>query len=166
MCMTSGQNPSNQEDYVISGSKDYSIKVFSIGDETGGVISPSISLNPAHFDSVESMALDGDTLFSASRDTYIKKWDLKKKVMVKAISNAHKDWICGLAFLPGMTSTKTVISGCRGGQLKLWNVDTCGLLGEVNAHNAMINAITTNRHNIFTASNDGSVGIWKVRDSV
>ncbi len=35
---------------------------------------------------------------------------------------------------------------------QLWNIDDCGLLGEVRAHNTQINAIATNDQLIFTAS--------------
>ncbi len=40
-------------------------------------------------------------IISASRDTCIKKWDLRSGELVKSLNNAHKDWICGLSFLPG-----------------------------------------------------------------
>ena len=63
--------------------------------------------------------------------------------------NAHKDWICGLAFMPG---GNCLLSGCRGGYLKLWHIDNCTPLGEIQAHKSPINAICTNNSMIFTAS--------------
>ena len=127
-------------DYVITGSKDHTIKVFNVSDGKGGVVAPSASLEPPHYDGIESLALQNETLFSASRDTCIKKWNLRTNEVVKSLNNAHKDWICGLCFLPG---GHTVISGCRAGYIKLWSTETCNLVGEMKAHNSTINTITT-----------------------
>ena len=80
--------------------------------------------------------------------------------MVRSVNNAHKDWICGLSFLPG---SQIIVSGCRAGHLKLWSVENCNLIGEMKAHNSTINTITTNSSHIFTGSNDGSIGMWRVR---
>ena len=88
-------------DYVITGSKDHTIKAFNVTDGKGGVVAPSANLEPPHYDGIECLALQNDTLFSASRDTCIKKWNLKTNEMVRSLNNAHKDWICGLAYLPG-----------------------------------------------------------------
>ena len=95
-------------DYVITGSKDHTIKVFNVTDGKGGVVAPSASLEPPHYDGIESLALQGDTLFSASRDTCIKKWNLRNGEVIRSLNNAHKDWICGLCYLPG---GQTIISG-------------------------------------------------------
>ena len=95
-------------DYVTTGSKDHTIKVFNVIDGKGGVVAPSANLEPPHYDGIESLALQGDTLFSASRDTCIKKWNLRTSEVVKSLNNAHKDWICGLCYLPG---GNTIISG-------------------------------------------------------
>lgn len=68
---------------------------------------------------------------------------------MQSVSNAHKDWVCGLAFIP---SQPLLVSVCRGGVLKLWSSDTCMQLGEMRAHDSPINAVTTNNSHIFTAS--------------
>jgi FOG: WD40 repeat len=68
---------------------------------------------------------------------------------VQSLNNAHKDWVCGLTFMPG---GQLILSGCRAGTVKLWAADSCHLLGEMKAHSSPINAITTNSSHIFTAS--------------
>ena len=62
--------------------------------------------------------------------------------LFRSINNAHKDWICGLAHLPG---GQVLVSGCRAGIIKLWSTDTCCPVGEMKAHNSTINTIATNR---------------------
>ncbi|TRY72220.1 hypothetical protein TCAL_03875, partial [Tigriopus californicus] len=165
MCLTAGisLSPDTEDgDYVITGSKDHYIKVFNVPEGKGGVITPTHNLDPPHYDGIECLALYEDTLFSASRDTCIKKWNLQSRDLVRSINNAHKDWICGLSFLPG---AQVIVSGCRAGYLKLWSVDSCALIGETKAHNSTINTIYTNDGLIFTGSNDGSVGMWRPRNN-
>ena len=178
MCLTTGptlssfsgeQLPSTNMDigenerqyYVVTGSKDHYIKIFNVTDGRGGVVAPSTNLDPPHYDGIECLALRGDKLFSASRDTCIKKWNVRTGELVRSINNAHKDWICGLAFLPG---DKTIVSGCRAGYIKLWSADSCMPVGEMKAHNSTINTIATNNAHVFTGSNDGSIGMWKIRN--
>ncbi|KAK6191402.1 hypothetical protein SNE40_003100 [Patella caerulea] len=147
---------------VVTGSKDHYIKIFEVIDEAAGVLSPKYNLEPPHYDGVQSLAITGNTLFSGSRDSCIKKWDLTNQQLEQSMNTAHKDWICALGFVP---STNLLISGCRGGYLKLWQSDTCAPVGEMKAHSSPINAIATNSTSIFTASNDQTVAIWQQRTS-
>ncbi|CAG5134474.1 unnamed protein product, partial [Candidula unifasciata] len=134
---------------VISGSKDHYIKIFEVIEDAAGIISPKYNLEPPHYDGIQSLALRGNVLFSGSRDMCIKKWDLTSAQLRHSINAAHKDWVCALDFLPG---SNILLSGCRGGFLKLWQPDTCVSLGEIRAHSSAINAIATNSTSIFTAS--------------
>ena len=72
-----------------------------------------------------------------------------RDAMFQTITNAHRDWVKGLAFMPG---GNCLVSGDRTGCVKLWNIDDCSMLGELQAHRSQINAITTNSNLIFTAS--------------
>ena len=163
MCLAIGPSTEMMDhNYVITGSKDHYIKVFEVPENKGGVITPKVNLEPPHYDGIQCMAVSGDTLFSASRDTCIKKWNLKSQELVKSLNNAHKDWICGLTYLPG---GNLIVSGCRAGSIKLWSAETCNLIGEMKAHNSTINTIATNYNHVFTASNDGSIGMWRLRSN-
>ncbi|KAK3103464.1 hypothetical protein FSP39_019440 [Pinctada imbricata] len=152
-----------ENDIVLTGSKDHYIKMFEVLEERAGVLTPKYNLEPPHYDGIQSMAIQGDMLFSGSRDTCIKKWDLSSQQLVQSVNSAHKDWICGLQFMP---SGNILLSGCRGGYLKLWNVENCQPLGEVKAHSSPINALATNSTAIFTASNDHNVGIWSFNQDI
>lgn len=65
------------------------------------------------------------------------------------VPNAHRDWVCALGVVPG---SPTLLSGCRGGVLKLWHTDTLGTLGELKGHESPINSISANSSHLFTAS--------------
>ncbi|KFQ61790.1 Kinesin-like KIF21B, partial [Pelecanus crispus] len=159
MCLTVNQTASNH-DLVVTGSKDHYVKVFEIAEGMVGNIGPTHNFEPPHYDGIECLAIQGDILFSGSRDNGIKKWDLEQQELIQQIPNAHKDWVCALAFIPGRPM---VLSACRGGMIKVWNVDTFTPVGEIKGHDSPINAICTNSKHIFTASSDLTVKLWSGR---
>jgi len=167
MCLAVGPSPAGSDgtrvEYLITGSKDHYVKVFEVRDGATGVLSPRFNLDPPHYDGVQCLSLSGTSLVSGSRDACIKLWDIDQGEQVLSLSNVHRDWICGLAHLP---HGRIVVSGCRGGMLRLWSTETWEAIGEMRAHSASVNAITFNSSNIFTASNDNTVNIWRLRSNV
>ncbi|XP_048409691.1 kinesin-like protein KIF21A isoform X1 [Stegostoma tigrinum] len=159
MCLTVDQT-ANGQDLIITGSKDHYIKMFDVTEGAIGTVGPTYNFEPPHYDGIESLAILGDSLFSGSRDNGIKKWDMVQQELLQQVPNAHKDWVCALGILPGRS---VLLSGCRGGILKLWNVDNFAPLGEMRGHDSPINAICTNSTHVFTASDDQTVRIWSVR---
>ncbi|KAM5174324.1 kinesin-like protein KIF21A isoform 3-T3 [Callospermophilus lateralis] len=160
MCLTVEQISSGQ-DLIITGSKDHYIKMFDVTEGALGTVSPTHNFEPPHYDGIEALTIQGDNLFSGSRDNGIKKWDLAQKDLLQQVPNAHKDWICALGVVPGHP---LLLSGCRGGILKLWNMDTFVPVGEMKGHDSPINAICVNSTHIFTAADDRTVRIWKARN--
>ncbi|XP_023371146.1 kinesin-like protein KIF21A isoform X2 [Otolemur garnettii] len=160
MCLTVDQI-SNGQDLIITGSKDHYIKMFDVTEGALGTVSPTHNFEPPHYDGIEALTIQGDTLFSGSRDNGIKKWDLAQKDLLQQVPNAHKDWVCALGAVPGHP---VLLSGCRGGILKLWNMDTFVPVGEMKGHDSPINAICVNSTHIFTAADDRTVRIWKARN--
>ncbi|XP_032401966.1 LOW QUALITY PROTEIN: kinesin-like protein KIF21A [Xiphophorus hellerii] len=159
MCLTVDQSGNNQ-DLVITGSKDHYIKLFDVSEGSLGSVSPTHNFEPPHYDGIESLVVQGDIFFSGSRDNGIKKWDLDRKDLLQQVPNAHRDWVCALGIVP---SSPALLSGCRGGVLKLWHTDTLGPLGELKGHESPINSIAANSSHLFTASDDRTVKIWRAR---
>lgn len=55
-------------------------------DVTGGAlgtVSPTHNFEPPHYDGIEALTIQGDNLFSGSRDNGIKKWDLAQKGLLQ-----------------------------------------------------------------------------------
>ncbi|XP_072198591.1 kinesin-like protein KIF21B [Excalfactoria chinensis] len=160
MCLTVSQTASNHDLVVVTGSKDHYVKVFEIAEGVAGNVGPTHNLEPPHYDGIECLAIQGDIFFSGSRDAGIKKWDLEQQELLQQVPNAQKDWVCALAFIPGCPM---VLSACRGGVIKVWNVDNFTPVGEIKGHDSPINAICTNSKHIFTASSDLTVKLWSGR---
>uniref|UniRef100_A0A8C1NR79 Kinesin family member 21A n=1 Tax=Cyprinus carpio TaxID=7962 RepID=A0A8C1NR79_CYPCA len=118
------------QDVVITGSKDHTVKMFDVGEGAQGSISATHHFDPSHQDGLEALAIHGETLFTAARDSCIKKWDLTRKQLQEQVERAHSDLLSSLAVVPGSSA---VMSGCKGGLLKFWHTDT-----DVTGHIAML----------------------------
>lgn len=72
----------------------------------------SRTLSPPHYDGIECLVMNrsGSSLYSGSRDTCIKKWDLQSFKMVSTVTNAHSGWITGLCHIPGVNDPQIVES--------------------------------------------------------
>ncbi|XP_075051744.1 kinesin-like protein KIF21B isoform X6 [Mixophyes fleayi] len=156
MCLTVSNTP-NGRDLVITGSKDHYVKMFELPSGWGGSIPPTYNLEPPHYDGIECLAVQNGILCSSSRDNGIKKWDLQRHELIQQVPNAHRDWVCALGFVPGRPM---MLSACRGGTLKVWNMENFTPIGEVKGHECPINAICANSHHVFTASSDCRVKLW------
>uniref|UniRef100_A0A9J8C5J9 Kinesin family member 21A n=1 Tax=Cyprinus carpio carpio TaxID=630221 RepID=A0A9J8C5J9_CYPCA len=162
MCLTVDQMGKGQ-DVVITGSKDHTVKMFDVVEGAQGSISPTHHFDPSHQDGLEALAIHGDSLFTAARDSCIKKWDLTRKQLLEQVEQAHSDLLSSLAVVPGSSA---VMSGCKGGLLKFWHTDTLRALGEIRGHDSSVNSICTNSSQLFTASDDRTVKIWQVKGSL
>ncbi|KAM6986247.1 kinesin-like protein KIF21A [Aplochiton taeniatus] len=162
MCLSVDQM-ANGQDVVLTGSKDHHVKMFEVMEGAQGSISSSHSFDPPHQDGIESLLVHGVSLYSGSRDYSIKKWDLARKKLVQQAGSAHPDWVSALGLVPGCP---VLLSGCRGGLLRLWHSDSLAPLGEVRGHDSPINGLTTNSSQLFTASDDRTVKIWQAKGSL
>ncbi|KAK2858855.1 hypothetical protein Q5P01_003475 [Channa striata] len=153
----------NAQDVVLTGSKDRHIKMFEVAEGAQGSVSSSHTFEPAHQDGVESLAVYGDVFYSGSRDYFIKKWDLANKQLLQQSASAQADWVSALGVVPG---SQVLLSGCRGGLLRLWHTDSLAPLGEVRGHDSPINGLATNSSQLFTASDDRTVKIWETKGSL
>ncbi|XP_046878815.1 kinesin-like protein KIF21A isoform X3 [Hypomesus transpacificus] len=157
MCLTVDQT-GNGQDVVFTGSKDHHIKMFEVAEGAQGSVTSCHSFEPAHQEGLESLLVQGDSLYTGSRDACIKRWDLTSKRLLQQVSGAHADWLSALGVVPG---SPVLLSACRGGLLRLWNADSLAPLGEVRGHDSPINGLATNSSHVFTASDDRTVKIWQ-----
>ena len=58
-------------------------QMFDVAEGALGAIGPTHNFEPPHYDGIESLVVQGDVLFSGSRDNGIKKWDLARKDLLQ-----------------------------------------------------------------------------------
>lgn len=67
--------------------------MFDVTEGAVGSISPTHNFEPPHYDGIESLVVQGDCLFSGSRDNGIKKWDLTRKDLLQVHPTCTDDRI-------------------------------------------------------------------------
>lgn len=110
-------------------------------------------MEPPHYDGVQALVVSPPDsygvdaeLFSGSRDLGIKRWDLRNSELKQSMNNCHKGWVSGMTIYSDI-----MLSSCRGGLIRLWNLKTFDALAEMKTE-ASINDITCGDNRIFTAS--------------
>ncbi|XP_069800719.1 kinesin-like protein KIF21B isoform X2 [Dendropsophus ebraccatus] len=156
MCLTVSSTTNNR-DLVITGSKDHYVKMFVLPCGWGGSVSPTYNLEPPHYDGIECLTVQDNVLCSGSRDNGVKKWDIPRHELIQQVPNAHRDWVCAMSFVTGRP---VMLTGCRGGIIKVWNMENFTPIGEVKGHDSPINAMCNNSRHVFTASSDCRVKLW------
>lgn len=54
-----------------------------MAEGTLGNVGPAHNFEPPHYDGIECLSVQGDVLFSGSRDNGIKKWDLEQRELTQ-----------------------------------------------------------------------------------
>lgn len=94
MCVATWEGSESGTDFVATGSKDHYVKVFEVSS-AAGTVSPLLHLEPPHYDGVQALVVANNSLgadaelFSGSRDTGIKRWDLRNGEL-KQVSSSSK----------------------------------------------------------------------------
>lgn len=129
-------------------------------DQTIESIRPSKNLDPPHYDGIESLLIRNTELYSGSRDTCIKKWDLAKAEMKCTASNAHAGWITGLSKLPDNYNSDYILSSSRDGSVKIWDSDLKEIykveIGIGSQSNYCVESLCVNEELVFTAGGGSS----------
>jgi WD40 repeat protein len=148
---------------LVTGSSDMSMKKW---DLTRPVISQDLEFI-GHNRWVQSVAVHGHFVFSASLDKTVRQWDLHSG-KCNFIFAGHSDWVSSLC-----VHQETLYTGSWDGFVRLWNVSTweCTYLFE--GHKGPVLAICLDvkeAHQkpsfIYSASQDGSVKRWSLKDHV
>uniref|UniRef100_G3T6Z8 Kinesin family member 21A n=1 Tax=Loxodonta africana TaxID=9785 RepID=G3T6Z8_LOXAF len=173
MCLIVDQISSGQ-DLIITGSKDHYIKMFDITEGALGAVSPTHNFEPPHYDGIEALTLQGDNLFSGSRDNGIKKWDLVQKDLLQVMQSFHDDLICIISLLPTVQfSYPLSTSICLGSIFILWIEWFLNIPGSAPGTGEKRHFFNHERHeNLFIISSfliylfcsDRTVRIWKARN--
>lgn len=54
-----------------------------MAEGTPGNVGPAHNFEPPHYDGIECLSVQGNVLFSGSRDNGIKKWDLEQQELTQ-----------------------------------------------------------------------------------
>ncbi|XP_059471794.1 U3 small nucleolar RNA-interacting protein 2 [Neocloeon triangulifer] len=125
-----------------------------------------------HNSAITSLAisLDGQFLYSASKDCSIVKWNLTEKKKVKSIpggrkgtEDRHKGHTTSVNGIAVSSDNKFLASGDEIGQILIWDAETLELL-KTFRHQAAVTGLVFRRdsHQLYSCSKDRSVKIWSL----
>ena len=75
-----------QNSVSVTNLKHALLQLFDVTEGSLGSIGPTHNFEPPHYDGIESLVVQGDILFSGSRDNGIKKWDLDRKDLLQVLT--------------------------------------------------------------------------------
>lgn len=67
----------------------FPLEIFDVAEGTLGNVGPAHNFEPPHYDGIECLAVQGDVLFSGSRDNGIKKWELEQQELTQVCVVLH-----------------------------------------------------------------------------
>ena len=149
---------------MITGSKDREIRIFDLT-----TFELKHLLQPTHYDSISSLAVSNNLLFSAggSQFGFLKQWNLQTLGGQITSNGAHKESVLSMVSVRGGTAG-LLLSASKDGVIKGWNPESCECLGELKAHDVSINQMVLRRGDsssslLLTASNDKTVRAWRLK---
>ncbi|XP_011484331.1 telomerase protein component 1 [Oryzias latipes] len=154
---------SPDESQLLSGGKDQSLIVWQVNSSPPVV---SKSLLRSHRDWITGCVWTSDCMMSSSNDGRLCVWDAEAGVCIREIS-----WRNPLTSI--CSQGRNVIAGCSEGALHVWNWETSTEVCHISAHRQRIHhcslltsagkkeEVDSEELTVFTASDDGSVRIWK-----
>lgn len=104
-------------------------------------------------------SIGGQYVSTCDSDGIVKIWDIRMVQELLTVDTGNAIAHC-LAF---DRATKVLAVGCSNAEIKMINVEKGEITNQLKAHDDAVNAIYINHDNqsMFTASNDGTVRIWK-----
>ncbi|PZC81364.1 hypothetical protein B5X24_HaOG212816 [Helicoverpa armigera] len=166
MCLSVGRAPHG--DLVATGSKDHYVRTLDmLPQDTGNwEASNRWLLEPPHYDGVQALALcqDDAVLYSASRDTSLKRWSLTDHTLTHGVMNAHKGWVTGVCAV-GSGSDLLVGSCGRDAALRLWSPalrPAAPAAALPDLPHALRAHPQPDMRILYTAGNGGEVRAWRV----
>ncbi|KAH0787985.1 WD40 repeat-like protein [Histomonas meleagridis] len=144
--------------YIISSSQDSTIRIWSL--EKG----KEINCFQGHLDSVNSFAINStdSQMFSGSSDNSVCWWDVQRGEMVQKI-RGHSESVNSVCY---NLDSSVVVSGSLDTTAKIWDCrsNTSRPVQVLSDSTDSITCVSCSRYEIFTASIDGRLRIYDIRN--
>jgi len=150
---------------IISGSADYSIKIWNIYDGTCRTLTD-------HIRTVSAVAISSDNklIASGSHDFSIKIWDFDSGDIIRTFDGLHDDGKCHDGYTGHMdyvymvcfsADNKRVISGGRDKMINIWDLDTGALVNTLQC-GSIVRSVCCSSDNkmIASAGANGFINVW------
>ncbi|XP_026771329.3 F-box and WD repeat domain containing protein 10B [Pangasianodon hypophthalmus] len=138
-----------ERELVISASYDLSIRCWNL--KTGACV----MLFSGHMGTITCLDLHGNHLVSGARDCKVKVWSLQTGQCCDRMRFRHRK-----AVVCVKTDSSLVLSGCEGGLIKMWDMETATLLKVTQGHQGSVKCLFFDQFHILSGGSDGQVMAW------
>ncbi|KAH7654954.1 WDR48/Bun107 protein [Dioscorea alata] len=116
-CLAVLKSPPDSCDYLFTGSRDGTLKRWSLGEDEASCSGTFES----HIDWVNDVVLAGNTLVSCSSDTTLKTWNCLSGGTCTRTLRQHSDYVICLA--AAEKNSNIIASGGLGGEVFIWDIE-------------------------------------------
>ncbi|XP_032823195.2 F-box and WD repeat domain containing protein 10B-like isoform X1 [Petromyzon marinus] len=134
---------------LLSGSYDLSIRSWNM--HSGACL----RIFRGHQGTVTCLALHGDCLVSGAKDAHVKVWDIHTGRCLHTLK--HRRCIRAVGANAGH-----VASGCEGGLVKLWHLESGSLIKVLEGHRGAITSLALDAWHLVTGGVDGFAMTWSI----
>lgn len=141
-------------DYIVAGYKYFSITIMNRKGEVIKTLNDSEKpIKNGHKNSINSIAINGDLIASASDDKTIKVWSIETGKLMNTLKG-HTNGVLSVAI-----DAKYIVSGSKDNTMKIWNINTGECIKSLE-HSQWVSNVCINKDRIVSGSNDDIIKIW------
>ncbi|KAK3717318.1 hypothetical protein QZH41_011558, partial [Actinostola sp. cb2023] len=138
---------SEEREIVLSGGYDTSVRCWDI------IRGNCKCIFRGHRATVTCISLHGNHMASGSRDKSVKVWNFASGKCRRTFRHRH-------VVLDVQVSDTVLVSGCEGGKVKVWDIESAALLKSLDGHHGAITCLKFDDCHIITGSMDGYAMAW------
>ncbi len=135
--------------YFFTGHSDRTVRIWSIDGQ-------ELFTCSGHHDSVSSLAINGEWLFSGSYDCTIKQWEISTGKCLQTF-NDHQYSVNSIAI-----SGEWLFSGSDDNTIKQWDISTGKCLHTFTGHQSWVNSIAISGEWLFSGNDDNTIKQWEI----
>ncbi|XP_041480023.1 pre-mRNA-splicing factor PRP46-like [Lytechinus variegatus] len=161
-----------KDNVILSGSRDTTVKAWntrtgdercSLGGHSGAVTSVHLLTSEQNQALASHYNFEANTTchlaLSSSKDCSVRLWDLDSSKELRSIYTFNP--VTAMAFLNDISC---VVTGSDGGKVEMWDVINGDNLFSSLAHEDHVTCIKVRGQRVVTASSDGVIKLWELRD--
>ncbi|XP_063965562.1 uncharacterized protein LOC129276772 [Lytechinus pictus] len=162
-----------KDNVILSGSRDTTVKAWngrtgdercSLGGHSGAVTSVYLLTREQNQALASHYNFEANTTchlaLSSSKDCTVRLWDLDSSKELRSIYTFNP--VTAMVFLSDISC---VVTGSDGGKVEMWDVTNGDNLFSSLAHEDHVTCIKVRGQQVVTASSDGVIKLWELRDT-